>query len=180
VHGVEILVPPLRERPEDILELTEYFLERHSGVRRLRVSLAASEALLAHAWPGNVRELERVIERAVALADCDELRLDDLPPSVADTYRENLMPSFACGHTMRAWGARYARLVLDRCAYNKRKACRELGISYHTLRDYLRVLSEHDQGFTSDVEGVRARRARLAAACAPGTDAAAGEPPVVP
>jgi len=178
VQGVEIIIPPLRERPDDILELTEYFLERHSSVRQLRLSLAASEALIAHAWPGNVRELERVIERAVALADCDELRLEDLPSSVVDLYQENLMPSFARGHTMRAWATRYARLVLDRCGYNKRRACRELGISYHTLRDYLRVLPEYEHGFTSDVERVRSRRAALAAACPPATDVPSREPHV--
>ena len=64
LYGVEIVVPPLRERPEDILELAEYFLERHRDFRRLRLSQAASDALLAYRWPGNVRELERVIERA--------------------------------------------------------------------------------------------------------------------
>jgi hypothetical protein len=64
---------------------------------------------------------------------------------------------------MREWGSRYARLILDRCGYNKRKACRELGISYHTLRDYLKELPEHERGFTSDVERIRARRADLAA-----------------
>jgi DNA-binding NtrC family response regulator len=125
-----------------------------------------------------VRELERVIERAVALADCDELRLEDLPSSVVDLYQENLMPSFARGHTMRAWATRYARLVLDRCGYNKRRACRELGISYHTLRDYLRVLPEYEHGFTSDVERVRSRRAALAAACPPATDVPSLEPHV--
>ena len=180
VQGVEIIVPPLRERPDDVLELTEHFLERHSTLRRLRLSLAASEALVAHAWPGNVRELERVIERAVALAESDELRLEDLPSSVVDLYRGNLMSSFALGHTMRAWGSRYARLVLNRCGYNKRRACRELGISYHTLRDYLRVLPEHQYGFTSDVDRVRARQAALAAACPPQAEAASREPHVAP
>ncbi len=166
VHGVEIVVPPLRERPEDILELTHHFLERHSVTRLFRLSLPASEALMAHAWPGNVRELERVIERAVALADSDELQLEDLPSSVVDLYTENLMASFARGDTMRTWGSRYARLVLDRCGYNKRRACRELGISYHTLRDYLRELPEHDLGFVSDIDRIRARRAAIAEAAA--------------
>src|SRR5512140_1982937 len=78
LHGVEIVVPPLRERPTDILELADYFLERHRSFRRLRLSEAATDALLAYRWPGNVRELQRVIERAVALADSDALRLDDL------------------------------------------------------------------------------------------------------
>ena len=84
-------------------------------------------------WPGNVRELQRVIERAVTLADSDQLRLDDLPPSLLNGYTEILLPSFRRQDSMRAWGSRYARMVLERCENNKRRACRELGISYHTL-----------------------------------------------
>ena len=76
------------------------------------------------------------------------------------------MPSFARGDTMRVWGSRYARLVLDRCGYNKRRACRELGISYHTLRDYLRELPEHELGFVSDIDRIRARRTAIAEAAA--------------
>jgi two-component system response regulator HydG len=138
LHGVEIEVPPLRDRPEDILELTEYFLERHRAFRRLRLSEAAADALVAYAWPGNVRELQRVIERGVALADSDHLQLDDLPPTLLDEYSENLMPSFQRRHTLRQWAARYVRLVVHRCGHNKRRACRELQISYHTLNAYLR------------------------------------------
>ena len=138
LHGVEIDVPPLRERPDDILELAEYFLERHRDFRRLRLSQPASDALLAYRWPGNVRELERVIERAVALADSDQLRLEDLPPALLDGYMPVLVPSFERHDSMRAWGSRYARMVLERCQQNKRQACRELGISYHTLQAYLR------------------------------------------
>jgi DNA-binding NtrC family response regulator len=142
LHGVEITVPPLKERPEDILELAEYFLERHRPFRRLRLSQAASDALLAYPWPGNVRELQRVIERGVALADTDQLRLDDLPPALLDGYIENLPASSQRIDSMRAWGSRYARLVLERCENNKRRACRELGISYHTLQGYLRYRPE--------------------------------------
>ena len=142
LHGVEIVVPPLRERPEDILELADYFLERHRSFRRLRLSEAATDALLAYRWPGNVRELQRVIERAVALADSDELRLDDLPPSLLDGYADNLIPSMQRRDTMRDWGSRYARLVFEKCGNNKRRACRELGISYHTLNGYLRLRPE--------------------------------------
>jgi len=138
LHGVEIVVPPLRQRPEDILELTEYFLERHRSFRRLRLSQAAADALVAYTWPGNVRELQRVIERAIALADSDHLQLDDLPPALVDDYVEIVMPSFQQRHTLRQWATRYVRLVLNRCGYNKRRACRELHISYHTLNAYLR------------------------------------------
>jgi transcriptional regulator with PAS, ATPase and Fis domain len=142
LHGVEIVVPPLRERTEDILELAEYFLERHREFRKLRLSQAASDALVAYRWPGNVRELERVMERAVALANSDRLQLDDLPPALLDGYTQVLLPSFRQYESMRTWGSRYARMVLERCDNNKRQTCRELGISYHTLNAYLRFRPE--------------------------------------
>ena len=145
LHGVEIDVPPLRERPDDIIELAEYFLARHREFRRLRLSQAAADALLAYRWPGNVRELERVIERAVALADSDQLQLDDLPASLLDGYAEVVLPSFRRFESLRTWGSRYARMVLERCENNKRRTCRELGISYHTLQGYLRWRPEQDK-----------------------------------
>ena len=138
LSGVDVPVPPLRERRSDILELARYFLERHRSVRPLRLSRAASEALVTHDWPGNVRELERLIERAVALVDGDVIELDDLPLGIRRGYTENLGASLSRNETLRAWGARYARLVLDRCEGNKREACRVLDISYHTLVSYLR------------------------------------------
>jgi transcriptional regulator with PAS, ATPase and Fis domain len=142
LNGVEVTVPPLRARREDIPELARYFLERHRGIRPLQLSSAATDALLAYDWPGNVRELERVIERAVALASGEYLELDDLPPALLGGYTDVLVPSLRAHETMRAWGSRYARLVLERCENNKRRACRELGISYHTLEAYLRFRPE--------------------------------------
>jgi transcriptional regulator with PAS, ATPase and Fis domain len=138
LHGVEVPVPPLRDRREDVVELAHYFLDRHRGVRTLRLSQGAVDALLAYHWPGNVRELERVIERAVALAGSDQIDVDDLPPALLNRYEQAILPSFQRRDTMREWGSRYARLVLERCQNNKRRACRELGISYHTLQAYLR------------------------------------------
>jgi transcriptional regulator with PAS, ATPase and Fis domain len=138
LNGVEIRVPPLRDRREDILELTSYFLERHRALRRLHISAAVADALLIYQWPGNVRELEHVIERAVALAEGDQIELEDLPLPLTGDYRQVIAPAIAADETMRAWGSRYARLVLQRCGDNKRRACRVLGISYHTLRAYLR------------------------------------------
>ncbi len=142
LHGVEVQVPPLRERRGDIVELAHYFLDRHRGVRTLQLSEAAVDALLAYNWPGNVRELERVIERAVALAGSDRLEVDDLPPALLTGYDDILLPSIRCRDTMREWAGRYARLVLERCHNNKRRACRELGISYHTLQAHLRFSSQ--------------------------------------
>jgi two-component system response regulator HydG len=131
LNGVDIQVPPLRHRKDDVVELATYFLERHRTFRPLSLSTAATDALLAYDWPGNVRELERVIERAVALAGGPFLELDDLPPALLGDYAEFLLPALHDRSTMRAWGSRYARLVLERCSNNKRQACRQLGISYH-------------------------------------------------
>jgi DNA-binding NtrC family response regulator len=138
LSGVEIRVPPLRLRKGDILELTQYFLSRHEGRGRLTMTPAAVDALIAYDWPGNVRELERMIEGAIATAESRQVRVDDLPVSLRGGYGEHLLPSYQLGDTMRAWGSRYARLVLEKNAGNKRQACRALDISYHTLNSYLR------------------------------------------
>ena len=81
IETVEIRLPPLRERREDIPALASFFLERHA--RRYRKTLqgfdaAALDALLAHPWPGNVRELEHAVERAVLLARDEQLHAGDL------------------------------------------------------------------------------------------------------
>jgi transcriptional regulator with PAS, ATPase and Fis domain len=138
LSGVEIRVPPLRQRKGDILELTHYFLARHQGRGRLTMTPAAVDALIAYDWPGNVRELERMIEGAIATAESRQISVDDLPVSLRGGYGEHLVPSYQLGDSMRAWGSRYARLVLEKNAGNKRQACRALDISYHTLNSYLR------------------------------------------
>jgi transcriptional regulator with PAS, ATPase and Fis domain len=138
LSGVDVPVPPLRERRDDIIELAGYFLERHRSTRPLHLSAAAAEALVTYQWPGNVRELERLIERAVALTQSEVIELDDLPATVRGDHAAVLGPSLDRGDSLRAWGSRYAKVVVDRCQGNKRKACRVLGISYHTLQAYLR------------------------------------------
>ena len=136
--GIEIHVPPLRERREDIVELASYFLERHGHTRQLTLSRAAADALLTYDWPGNVRELERMMERTLALARHATIEIGDLPIRIRDDFGDVLLPSMMGNDTLRAWGSRYVRLVLERSGRNKRKACRALGISYHTLQAYLR------------------------------------------
>jgi DNA-binding NtrC family response regulator len=138
LNALELRVPPLRTRREDIIDLAQSSLQRHAGVGPCRLSAAALEALLTYEWPGNVRELERVIERAITLADGDEILLKDLPPAMTERY-SIVQPAMEANESMRAWGGRYARLVLERCNNNKRQACRILGISYHTLQAYLRA-----------------------------------------
>ncbi len=149
--GVDIRVPPLRSRREDILELARYFLARHRTVRRLELTPAVADALLLYDWPGNVRELERIVERIVALAHGDRIDLDDLPPAIRGDYVAVLMPSLTRGESLRAWGSRYVRLVLQRNHDNKRQACRKLGISYHTLQAYLRFQPARKDAIRHDV-----------------------------
>jgi two-component system response regulator HydG len=138
LNGVDIQVPPLRERRADILLLARHFLERCRATRVLDLSPAAAEALQAYAWPGNVRELQRVLEHAIALTASDRIELGDLPAAIRGEFEEIIQPSFAQNDTLRAWASRYAQLVLERCGGNKRRACQVLGISYHTLRSYVR------------------------------------------
>jgi DNA-binding NtrC family response regulator len=81
LNTIEIALPPLRERREDIPALAQHFLAAHA--RRYRKALAgfetaALDALLAHRWPGNVRELDHAVERAVLMATGDRIRAPDL------------------------------------------------------------------------------------------------------
>jgi DNA-binding NtrC family response regulator len=136
---VAIELPPLRERLDDIPLLVNHILKRLQE-RRMPAKTFSRETLsrlARYEWPGNVRELERVIERAITLAEGDEIQLGDLPPALNERY-SIVQPATEGGESMRAWGSRYARLVLERCDNNKRKACRVLDISYHTLQAYLR------------------------------------------
>jgi transcriptional regulator with GAF, ATPase, and Fis domain len=80
---IQVVVPPLRDRPKDVEALVDQFLSR--SPRRLTVSEAAWRLLRAHRWPGNVRELRNVIERAVALAAADQIEPEDLPAALRPT-----------------------------------------------------------------------------------------------
>ena len=81
LNVIPISLPPLRERKEDVMPLSEYFLKKHSALNRVNVrgfSKAATEWLLKNYWKGNVRELENVIERAVVLTKSTSIDLPDL------------------------------------------------------------------------------------------------------
>jgi Nif-specific regulatory protein len=87
LNVVALKVPPLRERPSDILPLAHYFLARATARCRRRVTGIAPEAercLASYSWPGNVRELENAIERAVVLGDSEVLLSEDLPEAILD------------------------------------------------------------------------------------------------
>lgn len=80
---VEIALPPLRERSEDIPELVRHFVGRFAAGRQIEIPDEFLKDLLQRGWPGNVRELENACERAVILCDGDVLRAEDLPPQPA-------------------------------------------------------------------------------------------------
>lgn len=81
LNTIELHLPPLRERGEDIVLLAEYFLKIYSGkysVGDVVLSASAKQKLLKHIWPGNVRELQHCIERAIVLGDKTELAAEDI------------------------------------------------------------------------------------------------------
>ncbi|HYF90999.1 MAG TPA: sigma 54-interacting transcriptional regulator [Symbiobacteriaceae bacterium] len=87
---VPVLIPPLRERPEDVLGLLHHFLERFNQRYHLARHLTneAITHLLEYRWPGNVRELENVVERLVVTAPANEIRAEDLPPPLRGFRRD--------------------------------------------------------------------------------------------
>jgi DNA-binding NtrC family response regulator len=138
---VELHIPALRERPEDIAPLAEAALVR-AAARSKRpnrtLSGAAVRRLMDHAWPGNVRELENAIERAVALSTGDALLPEDLPPSVTtspphDFLRHALDRSWTLEDLSRA----YLQRVLERTGGNKKQAAAIMGIDRRTIQRWL-------------------------------------------
>jgi DNA-binding NtrC family response regulator len=115
----------------------DYFAGRNRRIRQLPVDQTTLEALVAYDWPGNIRQLSRVLERALALSPGPSISLSDLPPDITRQYREAGGGDASSDRTLRGCIGRYARLVLDQCQGNKRRACEILDITYHTLQTYL-------------------------------------------
>jgi DNA-binding NtrC family response regulator len=138
---IELRVPPLRDRPEDILPLAEHFLAR-AAVRAGRtfrgISNAAAALLTEYDWPGNARELENVIERAVALARDAWIGPDDLPPHVKPGASARLFESAAeRSMTLETLERGYVAHVLERCGGNKKRAAALLGINRRTIQRWM-------------------------------------------
>ena len=81
---IELIIPPLRERPEDVLPTVKHLLQRLRPEGRARLSAAVATALTRYAWPGNVRELSNVLERALLFAGSAEIGPEHLPPSLRE------------------------------------------------------------------------------------------------
>jgi transcriptional regulator with GAF, ATPase, and Fis domain len=87
LNVIQLRVPPLRERREDIAVLADFFLRKYGaekGLRKLVIASEAMKAMLSYDWPGNVRELENAIERAVVMGDDDTITVSDLPIGKTD------------------------------------------------------------------------------------------------
>jgi transcriptional regulator with PAS, ATPase and Fis domain len=138
LSGVEVIVPPLRERREDIPALVEHFLASYGRANPQALGREALGALEAYDWPGNVRQLARVLEHAIAQSAGSEIGLAHLPRMITGLRTEDPVPeSFAGNQSLRAWSSVYVKDVLERCNGNKRRACDILDISFHTLKAHL-------------------------------------------
>jgi DNA-binding NtrC family response regulator len=136
LNVVNIEIPPLRERREDIPRLVEYLVRRHNADLKKSykgVDNATMKVLMALPWKGNIRELENVIEHAMILGNGDWITTADLPrsvpreagdlPSVGDTLKD----------AVHAYEKIHIENVLTRCENDKRKAAELLGLGLSSL-----------------------------------------------
>ena len=162
LNVIQIGLPALRERMEDIPLLVQHFLEKYRrelGKEVQGLTTAAMEKVLAYPFPGNVRELENLIERAVALARGPVLDVDGLPSSVLERSAKARTPSpvaAAAGANLDEILASYERGLLSdalqRAGGVKKRAARLLGISFRSFRYRLEKLGLDDPGTGEDEE----------------------------
>ncbi len=138
---VPIHIPPLRQRPEDILPLANFFLSKYASSKGCRIrgfDPEAQKAMLGYPWPGNVRELENVVERAVAVCRQELITLNDLMlPEVLPSPQSHvqLPPE---GVALREVEKSLIIQALERTNWVQRRAARLLGISPRALHYKLR------------------------------------------
>jgi two-component system response regulator HydG len=147
---VQIWLPPLRERGEDVLLLAEHFRLELAAVNRAVVGFTPEvlECFLGYSWPGNVRELRNVIERALTLTRGDRIALADLPPElqsiVPDTAAVSNEPAIRsrASRLQAVSDAEHAYLVnlLQTCGGNVSRAAQEAGI---TRQGFYKLLEKH-------------------------------------
>ncbi|HEY2387035.1 MAG TPA: sigma 54-interacting transcriptional regulator [Candidatus Binatia bacterium] len=130
---IRLTVPPLRERREDIVALTEYFVRRYcerTGVLGIAVARTALAELTAYAWPGNARELQQTLEAALALTRGQELTAERIRTVLGRRPRRYVAPDV---FPLRELERDYIATVLARCNWNQSLAARRLGIGRNTL-----------------------------------------------
>jgi DNA-binding NtrC family response regulator len=138
LHVLSVEIPPLRDRPEDILPLARHFLRAQSEKPPL-LAPDAEAALSAHRWPGNVRELRNVILRAVLMSSSDVLTASDFKFSES-AYRSPHADARATVRRVDEEERLRIIRVLEECRSNRAEAARRLGMSKSTFHDRLRRL----------------------------------------
>ena len=145
INVMAVDVPPLRERPEDIVPLAWRVLNgRRIGARReiTAISKEGINALQAYSWPGNVRELQNVVERAMILTRENEITLESLPPEIQPPMDSEAVEkedgSSSMEGSVREFKRRLVLEAIRASGGNKADAARRLGIS----RTYLFRLME--------------------------------------
>jgi DNA-binding NtrC family response regulator len=160
LNVVNLSIPPLRDRPEDINVLANYFIEKYAelnGVLARPLSAAGREKLRAHHWRGNVRELENAMHRAVLLATGEEIAPEAIvlsfsdgttasePTSVGSDMVAPGVPDDAIaqvGRTVAEVEREHILETLHHCFGNRTHAANILGISIRTLRNKLKLYSQ--------------------------------------
>jgi transcriptional regulator with PAS, ATPase and Fis domain len=133
---MEIHIPPLRERPEDIPLLVDYFIERHNPELKKNFQGIEEEAiriLMSLPWKGNVRELDNVIEHTMILADGEKITVKDLPASVVATSQGNAAFTFNLKDALRQFEKQHILRALEQAAQDRKEAAKLLDISLSSL-----------------------------------------------
>lgn len=150
LNVIPIYIPPLKERPEDIGPLIDYFLNKYvkKNNRKIKgVTPAARDLLFQYPWPGNVRELENALENAVVMADSETIGVEDLPAylragaderrDVAVKYRQDFS-DMNFKDRLEQYECEIIRQALAECDGNKTQAAKKLGFTLRTLRNKLK------------------------------------------
>jgi two-component system response regulator HydG len=172
---IQIDLPPLRARKEDIPLLVEHFVRRYAAKNDKPITgldADAMAALLEHPWPGNVRELENTIERAVVLAQGTRLRLEDLAPEMRRTAAPATV-TFTLGTTLAEIERRMIAETLRHTLGDKVRAAALLGI---TARTIYRKLEQRRRELRADAEARPKREAHRTTMAAPVDDETATAP----
>lgn len=131
LNVVPIMLPPLRERREDVAALARHFLRRFAGEVKKDFTGITEEGLAklwAYDWPGNVRELANVIERAVVLGQSSEIGLQDLPARIVAAQSEPPPDGISYRDAMEAYRRQLVTRALARTQGNRAAAARALGL----------------------------------------------------
>jgi DNA-binding NtrC family response regulator len=158
ICGALVDVPPLRERPDDVLPLARVFLREACAKQKRRcegVDLDAARALAGYRWPGNVRELRAVVFRAVALSRGSVIQAEDLPRTLrgeSDAVRADAV--LALDEDLRTARAKFERMyfarLIERCDGNLSKAAAEAGLARWSLYKKLEALGLRGAGASED------------------------------